>query len=476
MSTVGPRDVVPAGELGRVHFIAIGGAGMSGIARIMLRRGLEVSGSDARDSELLAQLGDLGAKVFVGHDAAHLGDADTVVVSTAIREGNPELVAARERGLRILHRSAALASLMAGRRAVAVAGTHGKTTTTSLVASLLAEGGLDPTFVIGGRLNSANTNARLGSGRFLVAEADESDASFLYLQPMLAIVTNVDADHMSTYGGDFGRLRATFLEFLHHLPFYGLAVLCTDDPVVRGMVPEITRPVRTYGFDADADLRALDVVHRGTRTEFRVQGLDGLDFQVDLNLPGRHNVLNSLAAIVIAHELGVPVEAMRRAFANFRGVGRRFQSYGEIDLAGKRVLVVDDYGHHPKELAATLQAARAAYPHKRLLLAFQPHRYSRTRDLFEDFVRVLSEVDALVLLDVYPAGEAPIGGADGRALARAIRTRGHVNPVFVETVDELIEVLPNVAQDGDLLLSMGAGNIGNVGPMLRARYGGEDES
>ncbi len=464
------------GRVRRLHFVGIGGAGMGGIAEVLLNLGYVVSGSDLRENPMTQRLAGLGARVQIGHRAEHVVGADAVVVSSAVAPDNPELIEARARRIPVVPRAEMLAELMRFRYGIAVAGTHGKTTTTSLVASLLAEGGLDPTFVIGGRLNSANTNARLGSGRFLVAEADESDASFLYLQPMLAIVTNVDADHMSTYGGDFGRLRATFLEFLHHLPFYGLAVLCTDDPVVRGMVPEITRPVRTYGFDADADLRALDVVHRGTRTEFRVQGLDGLDFQVDLNLPGRHNVLNSLAAIVIAHELGVPVEAMRRAFANFRGVGRRFQSYGEIDLAGKRVLVVDDYGHHPKELAATLQAARAAYPHKRLLLAFQPHRYSRTRDLFEDFVRVLSEVDALVLLDVYPAGEAPIGGADGRALARAIRTRGHVNPVFVETVDELIEVLPNVAQDGDLLLSMGAGNIGNVGPMLRARYGGEDES
>jgi UDP-N-acetylmuramate--alanine ligase len=343
------------------------------------------------------------------------------------------------------------------------------------VASLLAEGGLDPTFVIGGRLISANTNAKLGAGRFLVAEADESDASFLYLQPMMAVVTNIDADHLSTYGGDFGRLRATFLEFLHHLPFYGLAVLCVDDPVVRELVPEVGRPVRTYGFDAGADLRASEVRHQGPRTQFRVDGKDGLQFEVDLNLPGRHNVLNALAAIAIAQELGVHEPAMLSAFAGFRGVGRRFQSYGEIDLGGNRVLLVDDYGHHPREIAATVQAARAAYPDRRLVLAFQPHRYSRTRDLFEDFVRVLSEVDVLVLSEVYAAGEQPIAGADGRALAGAVRARGLASPVFVESLEELVDVLPGVVRDGDLVLAMGAGNIGSLGPTLRARFGGEGD-
>jgi UDP-N-acetylmuramate--alanine ligase len=457
------------GRVRHVHFVGIGGAGMGGIAEVMLNLGYTVTGSDLKENPMTRHLTALGARVMFGHAAENIAGVDAVVTSSAVAADNPEVIEAKAHRIPVVPRAEMLAELMRFRYGIAVAGTHGKTTTTSLVASLLAEGGMDPTFVIGGRLNSANTNARLGTGRYLVAEADESDASFLYLQPMMSIVTNIDADHLSTYGGDFGRLRATFLEFLHHLPFYGLAVLCTDDPVVREIVTEVTRPVRTYALHAGADLRAIDIEYRGTRTHFRVEYLNGHSFPVELNLPGRHNVLNALAAIAIAHELGVSDSAIQTALSGFHGVGRRFQSYGEFDLGGKRVLLVDDYGHHPKELAATLQAARAAYPEKRLVLAFQPHRFSRTRDLFEDFARVLSEVDALLLTDVHAAGEAPIAGADGRALAGAIRARGHVNPVFVESVEELVSVLPDVARDGDLLLGMGAGSIGNLGAMLRQR-------
>jgi len=463
------------GRVRHVHFVGIGGAGMGGIAEVLLNLGYVVSGSDLKESPMTRRLAGLGARIVLGHRPENVSGADAVVTSSAVGADNPEVVAARQSRVPVVPRAEMLAELMRFRYGIAVAGTHGKTTTTSLVASLLAEGGLDPTFVIGGRLNSANANARLGAGRFLVAEADESDASFLYLKPMMAIVTNIDADHLSTYGGDFGHLRSTFLKFLHHLPFYGLAVLCVDDPVVRELAAEVGRPLRTYGFDDGVDMRALDVRYEGTRTRFRVEGKDGLAMEIDLNLPGRHNVLNALAAVTIAHELGVSEQAIQEALSGFRGVGRRFQSYGEFDLDGRRVLLVDDYGHHPREIAATVQAARAAYPTRRLVLAFQPHRYSRTRDLFEDFVRVLSDVDALVLSEVYPAGEAPIAGADGRALAGAIRARGHVNPVFVEGVDELVEVLPRIVQDGDLVLAMGAGNIGNLGPILRQRSGAEGD-
>ena len=470
---VDPSVLGAMGRVRRVHFVGIGGAGMGGIAEVMLNLGYAVSGSDLKENAMTRHLTALGARVVFGHAAENISGADAVVTSTAVAASNPEVVEAKARRVPVVPRAEMLAELMRFRYGIAVAGTHGKTTTTSLVASLLAEGGLDPTFVIGGRLNSANTNARLGTGRYLVAEADESDASFLYLQPMMAIVTNIDADHLGTYGGDFGRLRTTFLEFLHHLPFYGLAVLCTDDAEVREIVQEVTRPVRTYALHEGADLWATDLRYQGTRTHFRVERKSGGSFDIELNLPGRHNVLNALAAIAIAAELGVTEAAMQTAFSNFHGVGRRFQSYGDFVIGGKRVLMVDDYGHHPKELAATLQAARAAYPDKRLVLAFQPHRFSRTRDLFEDFVRVLSEVDALLLSEVYAAGEAPIAGADGRALTGAIRARGHVNPVFVESIDELADVLPGVVQDGDLLLGMGAGSIGGLGALLRSRYGAE---
>lgn len=460
------------GAMGRVrhlHFVGIGGTGMSGIAEVLLNLGYIVSGSDLRENPMTRHLSALGAQVTFGHRSENVVGADAVVISSAVGPDNPEVVAARAARVPVVPRAEMLAELMRFRYGIAVAGTHGKTTTTSLVASVLAEGGLDPTFVIGGRLNSANTNARLGSGRFLVAEADESDASFLHLQPMMAIVTNIGADHMGTYGGDFSHLRATFLKFLHHLPFYGLAVLCIDDPVVKELAKTVGRPVRTYGFEACADLRAVDIRHEGTRTYFRVESNVGLELDVDLNLPGKHNVLNALASIAVAYELGVAEESILTALAGFRGVGRRFQLYGELEVSGRRVMVVDDYGHHPREISATIQAARAAFPGRRLVLAFQPHRYSRTRDLFEDFVRALSDADALVLAQVFPAGEQPLAGADSRALAGAVRARGHVNPVFVESIEELADVLGGIVEDGDLVLAMGAGSIGRLGPILQQR-------
>ncbi|MDD3519494.1 MAG: UDP-N-acetylmuramate--L-alanine ligase, partial [Chromatiales bacterium] len=402
-----------------------------------------------------------------GHEAAQVHGRDALVVSSAIRADNPELVEARRLRIPVVPRAEMLAELMRFRYGIAVAGTHGKTTTTSLVACLLAEGGLDPTFVIGGRLNSTASHARLGQGHYLVAEADESDASFLYLQPMIAVITNIDADHLSTYGGDFGRLRATFLEFLHHLPFYGLAVLCVDDAEVRGLIDDIGRPMLTYAIDRPADIVATDLRFEGTRTHFeaRLPGRDAA-LPVTLNLAGRHNVLNALAAMAVAQELGVPDDAMLRALAGFQGIGRRFHVYGEIATASGPVLMVDDYGHHPTEIAATLDAARNAWPERRLVLVFQPHRYTRTRDLFEDFTEVLSQPDALVLLEVYAANEEPIPGADGRALARAIRARGRVDPVFVDDPARLAETLDGVLCGGDVLLTQGAGNVGTLAAAL----------
>ena len=451
-----------------VHFVGIGGAGMSGIAEVLLNLGYRVSGSDLRASVVTARLAKLGAAVRQGHSAEHVARCDAVVISSAVAEDNPEVAAARAARIPVVPRAEMLAELMRFRYGVAVAGTHGKTTTTSLIASLLAEGGLDPTFVIGGRLNSAGANARLGAGRYLVAEADESDASFLYLQPMLAVVTNIDADHLSTYGGDFERLRATFVEFLHHLPFYGLAVLCADDPQVGAILPRMTRPVLTYGVGGDCDVRATDIVQDGLRTRFLAH-LPTLSapLPIILNLPGLHSVLNALAAIAVAHELGVSETDILRALLNFQGIDRRFQQHGELKLPeGGRALVMDDYGHHPREIQAVLNALHGAWPERRLVLAFQPHRYSRTRDLFDDFAQVLAEVDALVLLDVYPAGEKPIAGADGRSLSRAIRVRGKVDPIFVEQTADLPAVLPGLLLDGDLLLLMGAGDIGAMAAQL----------
>jgi len=455
------------GRMRRLHFIGIGGAGMSGIAELMSNLGYQVTGSDMRAGNVTRRLAHLGVEVFIGHSAEQVAGADAVVVSSAIDEGNPEIQAARRDRIPVVPRAEMLAEVMRFHYGVAVAGTHGKTTTTSLVASVLAEGGLDPTFVIGGLLNSAGANARLGSSKYLVAEADESDASFLYLQPTISVITNIDADHMQTYGGDFNRLRDTFMEFLLHLPFYGLAVLCIDDDEVRALVGRLSRPVRTYGTRADADVRAEDLRQIGARMHFRVSGND-LDepFDMELNLPGRHNVLNALAAIAIALELGVEIAAIQRALAGFQGIGRRFVVTEVNDPRGRRLMLVDDYGHHPRELAATLEAARNGWRDRRLVLVFQPHRYSRTQEQFDDFVKVLSTADVLVLCDVYAAGEQPIPGADGRSLSRAIRVRGEIDPVFVQRPDEVPMVLGHLIKDGDLILLSGAGDIGALAARL----------
>lgn len=442
----------------RIHFVGIGGAGMCGIAEVLLNQGYEVAGSDAKAGKTTDRLKSFGAEIFIGHDAAHIEKADVLVVSTAIDPSNPEVKAAQERRLPIVRRAEMLAELMRYRHGIAIAGTHGKTTTTSLIASILGEGGFDPTYVIGGLLNSAGTNAKLGSSRYFVAEADESDASFLHLQPMASVVTNIDADHMDTYGGDFEVLKRTFIEFLHNLPFYGLAVVCGDDPVVRELLPKIGRPTLTYGFDADNDIRATDVHQEGLQTHFTVHRAGREPLRVTLNLPGLHNVLNSLAAIAIATDEEVEDNAIVSALASFQGVGRRFQRLAEVD----GVQLVDDYGHHPREVAATIAAARQAFPGRRLVMMFQPHRYSRTRDCFEDFVQVLSTVDQLLLLDVYSAGEKAIAGADSRTLARSIRTRGLVDPVFVEKSDELAQLLPSQLRAGDVLLTQGAGTVGAI--------------
>lgn len=455
----------------RIHFVGIGGVGMGGIAEVLHNLGYAVSGSDRQDNALTQRLRALGVAVSRDHDGALVSDADVVVASAAVPADNPELVAARAARIPVIPRAEMLAELMRFRQGIAVAGTHGKTTTTSLVASVLAEGGLDPTYVIGGQLTSSAANARLGSSDYLVAEADESDASFLYLQPVIAVVTNIDADHLPTYDGDFGRLMDTFAEFLHHLPFYGLAVVCADDPNVRALMPAITRPVLTYGLDVDADVTARDVVAEAGRSRFTVALPDGRELpDVALNLPGRHNVRNALAAIAVANELGIDGAAIARALAEFAGIGRRLQSFGEIATPAGRVRLIDDYGHHPTEIAATGEAVRAGWPGRRLVVAFQPHRYTRTQDLFDDFARVLADTaDVLLMVEVYPAGEAPIAGADGRALCRAIRARGQVDPVFVPAVDDLPAALARVVADGDVVLTLGAGNIGAVARELPRR-------
>ncbi len=451
----------------RVHFVGIGGAGMSGIAEVLATQGYQVSGSDVAASAATKRLAGLGVRIAIGHDAAHVAGADAVVVSAAVATDNPEVAAARGRGIPVVPRALMLAELMRLKTGIAVAGTHGKTTTTSLIASVLAEGELDPTFVIGGRLLSADTHARLGKGDFLVAEADESDASFLYLSPALAVITNIDADHMETYGHDFARLKRAFVDFALRLPFYGVAVLCVDDDNVREIMPQIAKPLVTYGLAEDARLRAIDVANAAGRMRFVARAAQAPDLPVELNLPGIHNVRNALAAIAIGRELGVADAAIAKALSEFRGVGRRFQRWGDVALpGGGAYALIDDYGHHPVEMAATIDAARGSFPGRRLVLAFQPHRYTRTRDLFEDFVAVLSTVDALVLADVYPAGEPPIVAADGRALARAVRVAGQVEPVFAEKLADVAPAISAIVRAGDVVVTMGAGSIGQVPSQL----------
>ena len=453
----------------RIHFVGIGGSGMSGIAEVFANLGYAVSGSDLAEGPAVRRLRQMGIKIVIGHAAANVATADAVVVSSAVKADNPEVLRAREAHIPVVPRAMMLAELMRFKRGIAIAGTHGKTTTTSLVAAVLGEGGLDPTCVIGGRLNSIGTNARLGQGEFLVAEADESDASFLYLQPVISVVTNIDADHMETYGQDFEKLKSTFVEFIGHLPFYGLAVICKDDPNIRAIMPSITRPMLTYGKTSEADLLAEEVRWDAGRMRFRAVAKNAAfpPLEVLLNLSGEHNVLNALAAIAVGREVGAPDAAIAKALAEFAGVGRRFQRYGDVALAGGgHYTVIDDYGHHPAEMAATIAAARGAFPGRRLVLAFQPHRYTRTRDLFEDFVKVLSTVDELVLAEVYPAGEAPIVAADGRSLARAVRVAGKVEPVFVEHTSEMREAVLARVRDGDVVVTMGAGSIANLAPEL----------
>ena len=458
-------------RVGLIHLIGVGGAGMGGIAEVLVNLGYQVQGSDLRANAVTARLAKMGVRIFIGHAAAQVDGAGVVVVSTAVAADNPELTAAQAARIPVVRRAEMLAELMRFRQGIAVAGTHGKTTTTSLVASVLAEAGLDPTFVIGGQLKSAGSNAKLGTGRYLVAEADESDASFLHLQPVIAIVTNIDNDHLGTHGGDFEKLKQSFVEFLHNLPFYGLAVMCSDDAVVRELLPAVGRPTVRYGLGDDADLRATALERHGAKTKFSVLREGRKPLAVTLNLPGLHNVRNALAAIAVATELEVEDAAIQRSLAAFEGIGRRLETVGDVALSSGQVTVVDDYGHHPTEIAATLEAARQAWPDRRLVLAFQPHRYTRTRDLIDDFGRVLSEADVLLVTEVYAAGEEPIANADGRAICRAVRGRGRLEPVFVEDVHELPSALAGVIADGDVVLTMGAGSIGAVAHELPAALG-----
>lgn len=458
-------------EMGRVkhiHFVGIGGVGMAGIAEVLLSQGYRVSGSDLNDNALTERLRSIGAEIFKGHTAANIRNADVIVRSSAVHPENPELIFARENHIPVVQRAEMLGELMRFRYGIAIAGTHGKTTTTSLVTSILAEEGIDPTFVIGGRLNSAGSNARLGTGRYLVAEADESDASFLHLKPMVAVVTNIDADHMATYHNNFSELRNAFIEFLHRLPFYGLAVLCLDDPVIKEILPEVGRPFFTYGLSSNADFRARDVHYDGLKTSFIADRPNGLSsLKITLNLPGTHNVLNALAAIAVACELKISDAAIQNALQNFAGIGRRFQIYGDFELEkGGSVTLVDDYGHHPREVSVTLKAARQSWPERRLVTVFQPHRYTRTHDLFQDFCEVLAEPDALVLLDVYSAGETAIPGADSLSLVKKICEQSKIKPILVEKHQELATVLQNILRDGDILLMQGAGNIGALASHL----------
>lgn len=451
----------------RIHFVGIGGVGMSGIAEVLNNLRFNVSGSDVRESGNTRRLAALGIPVHIGHESTLVDGVDAVVVSSAINGTNPEVIAAKKAKIPVVPRAEMLSELMRFQRGIAIAGTHGKTTTTSLVASVLAEGGLDPTFVIGGQLNSAASNARLGHGEYLVAEADESDASFLHLQPFVAVVTNIDNDHLGAYEGDFSKLKQTFVSFLHNLPFYGLAIVCVDDPVVREIISQINKPIITYGTREGANVRARNIKQQGLQMRFVVDLVDDPDpLEVTLNQPGAHNVLNALAAIAVARELGVARQAIASGLANFSGIGRRFQMLGQLVLGDGDVILVDDYGHHPRELAATIAAARLGWPDRRLVVAFQPHRYSRTHDLLDDFSAVLNDIDTLVITEVYSAGELPISGADGRALCRAVRARGKVNPIFVEDVETLADTLSEILRANDLLLIMGAGNIGQVASTL----------
>ncbi|WP_245980752.1 UDP-N-acetylmuramate--L-alanine ligase [Sinobacterium caligoides] len=454
----------------QIHFVGIGGAGMCGIAEVLLNQGYRISGSDIRESEVTERLRNMGADVFIGHEEKNISGANVVVVSTAVDEMNPEVVAAKQFRMPIVQRALMLAELMRYRHGIAVAGTHGKTTTTSLIASVLAEADLDPTFVIGGLLNSAGTNARLGESRYLVAEADESDASFLHLQPMISVITNIEADHMSTYGGDFNRLKQTFVDFVNNLPFYGLAVLCIDDEVVAELLPTLARPSLTYGVSEYADYRISDIKQDRLRSSFTVNRPEGKPaLNIELNMPGHHNVLNAAAAVAVATDEGVDDQAIIRGLSKFQGVGRRFQVYGEYQVGDGTAMLVDDYGHHPTEVAATISAVRAGWPDRRLLMLYQPHRYSRTRDLYEDFVEVLSMNDELMLLEVYAAGEEPIAGADSKSLCRSLRQRGAVEPVYVENIEKAAEVLADLVRPGDIVLTQGAGNVGLLAKQLAAR-------
>jgi UDP-N-acetylmuramate--alanine ligase len=452
-----------------IHFVGIGGSGMGGIAEVLLNLGYEVQGSDLKPNEVTKRLAALGARVVFGHDAGNVSGANVVVVSSAVQKDNPEVMAALGARIPVVQRAQMLAELMRFREGIAVAGSHGKTTTTSLVASILAEGGEDPTFVIGGRLKSADSNARLGTGRYLVAEADESDASFLHLQPVIAIVTNIDNDHLITHGGDFEKLKQSFVDFLHNLPFYGIAILCRDDAGISSVSSAVARPIVTYGTHPEADVRAVGIEKRGSQSLFTVLRKDHPPLSVTLSVPGHHNVLNALAAIATATEVGISDAAIQNALAQFQGIDRRLQVVGEISLENRRITIVDDYGHHPTEIAATLEAVRQGWPNRRIVLAFQPHRYTRTRDLMDDFAEVLSSVDVLLVTEVYAAGEQPIQGADGRSICRSIRTRGRIEPVFVARVEELHEVLAGILRDQDVVVTMGAGHIGAIAQRLATR-------
>jgi UDP-N-acetylmuramate--alanine ligase len=479
MQIKAPFCVPEMRRIRRIHFIGIGGAGMSGIAEVLLNQAYEISGSDLRESEVTNRLKAMGADIFIGHKAENVMGANVIVNSTAVDESNPEMISARENRIPIVRRAEMLAELMRYRHGIAVAGTHGKTTTTSMLTAILAAADLDPTFVIGGLVHSTGSHAKLGTSHYLVAEADESDASFLHLQPMVSVITNIDMDHMETYEGDFSRLKKTFIEFIHNLPFYGLLVVCGDDPIIQELLPDISRPVITYGFDEGNDYRAEHISQDKTHTKFIVKGkllkdkLDIDELPIALNMPGKHNVLNSLAAIAVAVDEDVAANAIQSGLENFQGVGRRFQIYGDYPVsdgeASGEAMLVDDYGHHPREVQATIQAVRDGWADRRLVMIYQPHRYTRTRDLYEDFVDVLSRVDVLILLDVYPAGEEPITGADSRHLSRSIRTRGQIDPIFVEGIDGVPEIIKDIVKPGDIVITQGAGNVGSLATILANR-------